>query len=75
MWNHFIYLYLSYKFNLKYILFNNLYICQLNQYFSVNTYALKYKTLLREIAVSDLIINEILKIITFLLNLEFFYSQ
>jgi len=75
MWNHLVYLYLSYRFNLKYILFNNLYVCQLNQYFSVNAYALKYKTLLQEIVIFNLIINKTMKIITFLLNLEFFYSQ
>lgn len=75
MWDHLARLYLPHGFNLKYVLFNNLYACRLDQFSSADVYALKYRTLLREIAASGLVIDETLKVITFLSNIGSSYPQ
>ena len=75
MWNHLNLVYISHDFNLQYIFFTNLYTLHLEQFASINDYALKYKRLMIEIVTSDLVLNKTLKIILFLINLEFFYNQ
>ncbi len=75
MWNYLFLIYISHEFNLQYILFTNLYTLCLNQFELVNNYTFKYKSLLIEIAAFNFVIDEILKIIFFFINLEVFYSQ
>ena len=74
MWKYLKKMYITSDFNLKYNQFLHLTHHKLEDCFLINDYCLKYQEILVENAVADIMIDDDLIVILFLINLESAYS-